>query len=213
MIEVNKELEDYILNHTENEDQVLKNLSRETHVKMLRPRMLSGHLQGKFLKMICQMIKPKRVLEIGTYTGYSAISMAMGTSNDCVIHTIDHNDELEYFTRKFIKQADCENKITFHIGEALEIIPNIEESFDMAFIDADKRQYIDYFEAIFPKLKQGGFILADDVLWDGKVLNQVDPNDKQTQGILDFNKFIQNDDRVENLMLPIRHGLMMIRKK
>ncbi len=129
MLEINKELEDYILTHTENEEQVLKDLSRETHVKMLRPRMLSGHLQGKFLKMICQMMNPKRVLEIGTYTGYSAISMAMGTSDDCVIHTIDCNDELEYFTRKFIKQSGCENKIEFHIGEALDIIPKLEEDF------------------------------------------------------------------------------------
>lgn len=213
MLEINKELEDYILNHTEEEDQILKNLSRETHVKMLRPRMLSGHLQGKFLKMICQMMNPKRVLEIGTYTGYSAISMAKGTSDDCEILTIDHNDELEYFTRKFIKQANCENKIKFHIGDALEIIPTLDEKFDMVFIDADKRQYIEYFEAIFPKLKQGGFILADDVLWDGKVIDHVDPNDRQTQGILAFNEYIQKDDRVENLMLPIRHGLMMIRKK
>jgi len=213
MLEINKELEDYILTHTENEEQVLKDLSRETHVKMLRPRMLSGHLQGKFLKMICQMMNPKRVLEIGTYTGYSAISMAMGTSDDCVIHTIDCNDELEYFTRKFIKQSGCENKIEFHIGEALDIIPKLEEDFDMVFIDADKRQYIEYFEAVLPKLKQGGFILADDVLWDGKVVDKVDPNDKQTQGILAFNDHVQKDDRVENLMLPIRHGLMMIRKK
>jgi len=213
MLEINKELEDYILTHTENEDQVLKDLSRETHVKMLRPRMLSGHLQGKFLKMICQMMNPKRILEIGTYTGYSAISMAMGTSDDCVIHTIDCNDELEYFTRKFIQQSGFESKIEFHIGEALEIIPKLEEGFDMVFIDADKRQYIEYFEAVLPKLKQGGFILADDVLWDGKVVDKVDPNDKQTQGILAFNDHVQKDDRVENLMLPIRHGLMIIRKK
>ena len=180
---------------------------------MLRPRMLSGHLQGKFLKMVCQMMNPKRILEIGTYTGYSAISMAMGTEDDCVIHTIDCNDELEHFTRKFIQQSGFENRIKFHVGEALEIIPDLDGNFDMVFIDADKRQYIDYFEAIYPKLKHGGFVLADDVLWDGKVLKEVESKDKQTQGILAFNEFIQKDDRVENLMLPIRHGLMMIRKK
>jgi predicted O-methyltransferase YrrM len=213
MLEINKELEDYILAHTETEEQILKDLSRETHVKMLRPRMLSGHMQGKFLKMICQMMNPKRILEIGTYTGYSAISMAMGTSDDCEIHTIDCNDELEHFTRKFIQQSGHEQRITFHIGEALEIIPQLEGEFDMVFIDADKRQYVEYFEAIYPKLKQGGFILADDVLWDGKVLEEVESKDKQTQGILAFNDFIQQDERVENLMLPIRHGLMMIRKK
>ena len=213
MIEVNKELEDYILQHTETEDLVLKDLTRETHVKMLRPRMLSGHLQGKFLKMTCQMIQPLRILEIGTYTGYSAISMAMGTSDDCIIHTIDCNDELEQFTRKYIKRSGFENRIQFHIGDALEMIPKLEEDFDLVFIDADKRQYIEYFEAVFPKLNTGGFILADDVLWDGKVVEEIENNDKQTQGIINFNHFIQEDSRVENLILPIRHGLMMIRKK
>ncbi|MFT5749492.1 MAG: caffeoyl-CoA O-methyltransferase [Ancylomarina sp.] len=213
MIEVNKALEDYILGHSENEDQVLRDLNRETHVKMLRPRMLSGHLQGKFLKMICQMQNPKRILEIGTYTGYSAISMAMGTSSDCEIHTIDCNDELEGFTRKFFKQSGYEERIKFHIGEALDIIPKLKQEFDLVFIDADKRQYIEYYNAIMPLLRPGGFILADDVLWDGKVIEDIDPNDKQTQGIIDFNKHVQDDDRVENLMLPIRHGLMMIRKK
>ncbi|MDQ1772290.1 methyltransferase domain-containing protein [Labilibaculum sp. A4] len=213
MIEVNKELEDYILKHTEAEDLVLKDLTRETHVKMLRPRMLSGHLQGKFLKMTCQMIQPLRILEIGTYTGYSAISMAMGTSEDCIIHTIDCNDELEQFTRKYIKRSGFENRIQFHIGDALEMIPKLEENFDLIFIDADKRQYIEYFEAVFPKLNKGGFILADDVLWDGKVVEEIENNDKQTQGIINFNHFIQEDSRVENLILPIRHGLMMIRKK
>ncbi|WP_372641439.1 O-methyltransferase [Ancylomarina sp.] len=213
MIEVNKALEDYILGHSENEDQVLKDLNRETHVKMLRPRMLSGHLQGRFLKMICQMQNPKRVLEIGTYTGYSAISMAMGTSSECEIHTIDCNDELESFTRKYFKKSGCEERIKFHIGDALDIIPKLKGEFDLVFIDADKRQYIEYYEAIMPLLKKGGFILADDVLWDGKVIEDIDPNDKQTQGILDFNKHVQGDERVENLLLPIRHGLMMIRKK
>ncbi|PKQ66808.1 methyltransferase [Labilibaculum manganireducens] len=213
MIEVNKELEDYILKHTETEDLVLKDLTRETHVKMLRPRMLSGHLQGKFLKMTCQMIRPLRILEIGTYTGYSAISMAMGTNEDCIIHTIDCNDELEQFTRKYIKRSGFENRIQFHIGDALKIIPQLEECFDLVFIDADKRQYIEYFEAVFPKLNKGGFVLADDVLWDGKVVEEIENNDKQTQGIINFNHFIQEDSRVENLILPIRHGLMMIRKK
>ncbi|PKQ60833.1 methyltransferase [Labilibaculum filiforme] len=213
MIEVNKELEDYILKHSEAEDSVLKDLTRETHVKMLRPRMLSGHLQGKFLKMTCQMIRPLRILEIGTYTGYSAISMAMGTSEDCIIHTIDCNDELEQFTRKYFKRSGFEDRIHFHIGDALDIIPKLNENFDLVFIDADKRQYIEYFEAIFPKLNKGAFVLADDVLWDGKVVEEIENNDKQTQGIIDFNHFIQEDTRVENLILPIRHGLMMIRKK
>jgi predicted O-methyltransferase YrrM len=213
MIEVNQKLENYILEHTETEESVLQELTRETHVKMLRPRMLSGHLQGKFLKMTCQMIRPLRILEIGTYTGYSAISMALGTHDDCIIHTIDCNDELEQFTRKFIKRSGFEDRILFHIGDALEIIPQIDEKFDLVFIDADKRQYCDYFKAIFPKVNQGGFILADDVLWDGKVVDEVESKDKQTQGIIAFNELIQKDERVENLLLPIRHGLMMIRKK
>lgn len=213
MIKVTRELEDYILDHTETEDPVLKDLTRETHVKMLRPRMLSGHLQGKFLKMTCQMIRPLRILEIGTYTGYSAISMAMGTNEDCIIHTIDCNDELESFTRKYFKRSGFEDRILFHIGDALEIIPRLEESFDLVFIDAAKDQYVKYFEAVFPKLKSGGFILADDVLWDGKVVNAVENHDKQTLGIIAFNKLIQEDYRVENLVLPIRHGLMMVRKK
>ncbi len=213
MLEINKELDDYILNHTDSEEQLLKDLSRETHIKILRPRMLSGHLQGKFLKMICQMIKPKTILEIGTYTGYSAISMAMGTDEDCIIHTIDNNDELEYFTRKYFKKSGFEKRIQFHIGEALNIIPNINATFDLVFIDADKREYIDYFKAVFPKLKRGGFVIADDVLWDGKVIENIESKDKQTQGIVDFNDFIQNNNEVENIMLPIRHGLSLIRKK
>ncbi len=213
MIEVNKALEDYILNHSEDEHQVLRDLNRETHLKMLRPRMLSGHLQGKFLEMICQLQNPKCILEIGTYTGYSAISMAIGSASDCQIHTIDCNDELEQFTRKFFKKSGYEERISFYIGEALDIIPKLNETFDLVFIDADKRQYIQYYEAVMPLLRKGGFILADDVLWDGKIIEEIDPNDKQTQGILNFNKHIKNDVRVENLMLPIRHGLMMIRKK
>ncbi|MFA8436285.1 MAG: O-methyltransferase [Marinifilaceae bacterium] len=213
MLEINRELEDYILTHTEEEDTVLKELDRETHVKMLRPRMLSGHMQGKFLKMICQMIQPKRILEIGTYTGYSAISMAQGMTEEGQLHTIDINDEIEGFTRQFLEKSGLQEKIHFHIGEALEVIPQIDETFDLVFIDADKRQYVDYYETVLPKLRPGGFILADDVLWDGKVVEQVEANDKQTQGILAFNDHVHQDTRVENLMLPIRHGLMVLRKK
>ncbi len=213
MLEINKELDEYILNHTDEEAPILKDLDRETHVKMLRPRMLSGHLQGKLLKTICQMIQPNAILEIGTYTGYSAISMAIGTSDNCIIHTIDNNDELEYFTRGYFKKSGYEKKIVFHIGDALEIIPNIDCNFDLVFIDADKREYISYFKAVFPKLKSGAFIIADDVLWDGKVIEKVEQKDKQTQGIIEFNDFIQNNNEVENIMLPIRHGLSIIRKK
>ncbi len=213
MLEIYKELEEYILAHTEDEDEILKELSRETHVNMLRSRMLSGHLQGKLLQMICKMINPKCILEIGTFTGYSAISMALGSGENCIIHTIDCNDELENFTRKFIQKSGYENKIHFHIGDALQMIPCMNIEFDFVFIDADKRKYIEYFETVYPKLKKGGFVLADDVLWNGKILDRVKNNDKQTQGILAFNDFIQKHKNLENVLLPIRHGLMLIRKK
>lgn len=213
MLEINLDLEQYILNHTTAEDPILKELDRETHLKIMRPRMLSGHLQGKFLKMICQMIQPKRVLEIGTYTGYSAISMAMGLPPQGIIHTIDINDEIEQFTRSYMERSGVNNKINFHIGEAIEIIPDIDETFDLVFIDADKRQYIDYYEAAIPKVRSGGFILADDVLWDGKVTQEANPNDRQTLGIQAFNNHVHQDSRVENIIIPIRHGLMTLRKK
>lgn len=213
MLDLEDKLETYILNNVDQEDDVLSLLDRETHLKMLRPRMLSGHLQGQFLSMICKMLKAKCVLEIGTFTGYSAISMAKAMGIDSVVHTIDINDELETFTSKFIKLSGQEHKIMLHIGSALDIIPNLDDKFDLIFIDADKREYIEYYEAVLPLLKDGGVIIADDVLWDGKVIQEIDKNDKQTQGILAFNKYIKNDPRVENIILPIRHGLNMIMKK
>jgi predicted O-methyltransferase YrrM len=175
--------------------------------------MLSGHLQAKFLGIICKMLRAKFVLEIGTFTGYSAISMAKAMGIDSVVHTIDINDELESFTSKFIKLAGQEHKIMLHIGDALDIIPKLTDKFDLIFIDADKREYVEYYEAVLPLLREGGVIIADDVLWDGKVIKDVDKNDKQTQGIMAFNKHVKNDDRVENIILPIRHGLNMIMKK
>jgi len=213
MLELQDELENYILNNVDQEDSVLSLLDRETHLKMLRPRMLSGHLQAKFLGIICKMLKAKFVLEIGTFTGYSAISMAKAMGIDSVVHTIDINDELESFTSKFIKLAGQEHKIMLHIGDALDIIPKLTDKFDLIFIDADKREYVEYYEAVLPLLREGGVIIADDVLWDGKVIKDVDKNDKQTQGIMAFNKHVKNDNRVENIILPIRHGLNMIMKK
>lgn len=213
MLELQDELENYILNNVDQEDSVLSLLDRETHLKMLRPRMLSGHLQAKFLGIICKMLRAKFVLEIGTFTGYSAISMAKAMGIDSVVHTIDINDELESFTSKFIKLAGQEHKIMLHIGDALDIIPKLTDKFDLIFIDADKREYVEYYEAVLPLLREGGVIIADDVLWDGKVIKDVDKNDKQTQGIMAFNKHVKNDDRVENIILPIRHGLNMIMKK
>ena len=212
MLELNAELEQYILAHSEPESDVLAELSRATHLQVLRPRMLSGNLQGQFLKMMCKMLGARRVLEIGTYTGYAAISMAYGLAGGGVVHTIDVNDELEDFTRGFIEKSGLQERVVFHVGDACEIIPRLNETFDLVFIDADKREYSEYYRLVFDKVRVGGLIIADDVLWDGKV---ADPNvkpDAQTKGILDFNDMIQADPRVENLLLPIRHGLMVIRK-
>ena len=206
MLEMDAELEQYILAHSEPE------LLRATHLNVLRPRMLSGNLQGQFLKMICRMIGVRRVLEIGTYTGYAAISMAAGLEEGGVLHTIDVNDELEDFTRHYIEKSGLQERIVFHVGDACEIIPMLDEVFDLVFIDADKREYSEYYRLVFDKVRSGGMIVADDVLWDGKVADPQVKLDAQTKGILDFNEMVQADSRVENILLPIRHGLMVIRK-
>lgn len=211
-MKLDSELEEYIEAHTEQEPEVLGRLTRATHQRILRPRMLSGNLQGQFLRMLCQMNRVNNVLEIGTFTGYAAISMAMGMDDGGVLHTIDINDEIEDFTREFIAQSGLEKKIVFHIGDACEIIPQLNECFDLVFIDADKRQYSEYYRLVFDKVRPGGIIVADDVLWDGKVVDGVS-KDPQTSGILEFNELVQSDHRVENILLPIRHGLMLIRKK
>lgn len=211
-MELNADIEKYIDEHSEQEPEVLARLSRATHQKILRPRMLSGNLQGQLLKMLCRMNHARRVLELGTFTGYAAISMAMGLEEDGVIHTVDINDEIEEFTREYIDRSGLSDRIVFHIGDACEIIPQLDEMFDLVFIDADKRQYADYYRLVFDKVRPGGIIVADDVLWEGKVLDEAS-RDAQTRGILDFNALVQADGRVENLLLPIRHGLMLIRKK
>lgn len=213
MLELNPELEQYIEAHSEPESDVLAELSRETHLNVLRPRMLSGNLQGQLLRMICQMIGARRVLEIGTYTGYAAIAMASGMEEDGVLHTIDVNDELEDFTRHYIEKSGLQERIVFHVGDACEMIPRLDEMFDLVFIDADKREYSEYYRLVFDKVRSGGIIIADDVLWDGKVADPQVKLDAQTKGILDFNDMVQSDQRVENLLLPVRHGLMIVRKK
>ncbi len=212
-MEIKPKIEEYILAHTQREDDILKELDRQTNLKILRPRMLSGHLQGEILKMISYMIKPQNILEIGTFTGYSAICLAKGLGEDGKLFTIDINDEIADFAKSFFDKVSMKDKIFFYIGDALKIIPKIDENFDLVFIDADKREYLDYYNLIFDKVNKGGFIIADNVLWDGKVVEKVNKNDKQTLGLLKFNDFIQNDDRVENVMFPIRDGLMVIRKK
>lgn len=211
-MEWNAKLEEYIEAHTEKEPEVLAELSHATHQKILRPRMLSGNMQGQFLKMPCRMNKVRRVLEIGTFTGYAAIAMAMGMEKGGVLHTIDINDEIEDFTRAYISRSGLGDRIIFHIGDACEIIPQLSEMFDLVFIDADKRQYSRYYHLVFDKVRPGGIIIADDVLWDGKVLEE-GSRDAQTCGILEFNELVQQDCRVENILLPVRHGLMVIRKK
>lgn len=206
-------IEDYILNHSDSEDPVLAELNRETNLKILRPRMLSGHLQGKILEMISKMIQPQKILEIGTYTGYSAICLAKGLKNNGTLHTIELNDELEQFIRKYFNKAGLENQIKLHIGNALEIIPKIDEPFDLVFIDGDKREYLQYYHSVLEYVKPGGFILADNVLWSGKVIEQESPDDEYTRGIIEFNEWVKNDHRVEKVILPLRDGLTLIRKK
>jgi caffeoyl-CoA O-methyltransferase len=209
---LSEKLEEYAKLISDAELPVLQRLNRETNAKILRPRMLSGHLQGKLLEFISTLKKPRRVLEIGTYTGYSAICLAQGLTHDGLLHTIDKNSELEEFTRAFIVEAGLEKKIIQHVGEALEVIPTINERFDLAFIDADKENYVNYLEMILEKLEVGGIILADNVLWDGKVVMDPIPDDSETQGIVAFNEHIKNRKGIKNFILPFRDGLMIIEK-
>ena len=206
-------IEDYILSHIDKESELLSTLSRDANVNLLRPRMISGHLQGRILKMFCRMLTPRRVLEIGTYTGYATLCMAEGLAGDALIHTIEINDEMEDFIQKYLSRSSDKEKIKVHFGDAMEIIPTLDETFDLIFIDADKRLYSDYYDLVFPKVRNGGLILADNTLWDGKVLEEPVQSDKQTIGILEFNEKIKNDPRVERVILPLRDGLTMIWKK
>ncbi|MCF6365745.1 MAG: class I SAM-dependent methyltransferase [Bacteroidales bacterium] len=206
-------INDYILNHTEEEDQTLTELSRETYMKVLRPRMLTGHYQGKFIQMLSKMICPENILEIGTYTGYSAICWAKGLSSNGIIDTIEINDELEPIIKKHFKKAKIEEKVKLHIGDALKIIPGIDKKFDIVFIDADKPNYLNYYKSVFNKVKTGGYIIADNVLWNNKVIKQDFFKDESTNGIIEFNKYVHHDSRVENFLLNIRDGLMVLRKK
>ena len=211
MLDLDAELEEYIGLHSEPEPEILQQLSRATHQKILRPRMLSGNLQGQFLKMLCRMNRVQRVLEIGTFTGYAAISMAMGMGEKGVLHTIDINDEIEDFTRNYIERSGLAGQIVFHIGDACEIIPGLDECFDLVFIDADKENYLSYYEMIVPKMKKGGIILSDNVLWSGKVLDEAAPNDISTRTLQEYNIALKNDPRTETILLPIRDGLTICR--
>lgn len=206
-------IEEYILSHSDDEGALLKALERDAHVNLLRPRMLSGHLQGRILKMFCRMMQPRRVLEIGTYTGYATLCLAEGLPEDGLVHTLEINDEMEDFIFKYLNQSPLQEKIRVHFGDAMEIIPQLDEQFDLVFIDADKRLYSAYYDLVFPKVRAGGLILADNTLWDGKVVETIPASDKQSLGILAFNEMIKQDERVEKVILPLRDGLTMIWKK
>lgn len=206
-------LEEYILRHIDEEDDYLKALYRDTHVKLLRPRMASGHLQGRMLKMFVRMIRPKQILEIGTYSGYSALCMAEGLDEGSVLHTFEINDEQEDFTRPWLEQSSYADKIKFYIGDALERVPQLGITFDLVFVDGDKRKYMEYYEMSLAHLSPGGYIIADNTLWDGHVTETPNPNDAQTIGIQAFNEFVAKDNRVEKVILPLRDGLTIIRKK
>ena len=243
-----EELFDYVQNHTSPEPLPLSRLNRETHLTQVYPQMLTGHIQGTLLRMICQMIKPDRVLEIGTFTGYSAIAMGLGMNSKestsppatgsestsppapllkergegaplvvgqddrRILHTIEVNPEFEDGIRRHIREAGLEDRIVLHVGEALTVIPALNEVWDLVFIDADKPNYLNYYNLILPKVRTGGFIIADNVLWDGKVVGDPATMDKDTRGIVAFNEFVHQDNRVENLLLPVRDGLMIMRK-
>ncbi|MDZ4823351.1 MAG: class I SAM-dependent methyltransferase [Flavobacteriales bacterium] len=208
-----EEIEAYANAHTEKEPELLQHLSTETWQKVLMPRMLSGHLQGRMLSMISNMIGPKRILEIGTYTGYSALCLAEGLTNDGKLITIDINDELQWIQDKYFSQSNHGKKIERHFGNAKDIIPNLKEDFDLVFMDADKENYVNYYNMMMPHLKRGAVILVDNVLWSGKVLNEPDPSDIETIALRELNEKVQRDDRVQNVLLPIRDGLMMLRVK
>lgn len=207
-------LTDYILSHSDEEGELLAALNRDANVNLLHPRMLSGHLQGRILKMFCRMMRPKRILEIGTYTAYATLCLAEGIDEDAVVHTIEINDEMEDFIMKYLDKSPLKSKIKLYFGDAMDIIPQLNETFDMVFIDANKRIYSEYYDLVFPMVRPGGLILADNTLWDGTVIEDHVPSaDKQTWGILDFNEKIKEDNRVEKVILPLRDGLTMIWKK
>lgn len=209
---VHPEFEQYAELHSKAEHSFLQELHRETYLKTMYPRMISGHLQGKFLEMISRLTRPRRILEIGTFTGYSTICLALGLANGGLIHTIDSNPEPVAIGQKYFEKAGVHQKIIIHTGNALDMIPQIDELFDLVFIDADKENYLNYYNLVFDKVRSGGLILADNAFWDGKVLDG-DAADRETRGIIGFNKALLHDESVDNLLLTLRDGLMMILKK
>ena len=205
-------LENYIEQHTSDEPEILQKLNRETHAKVLMPQMVSGHLQGRFLAMLTGMIKPAQVLEIGTFTGYSAICITEGLKEGGTLHTIDINEELLGMVKKYLAESGADKKVKTYTGNALQIIPEINYVFDMVFIDADKKNYSNYYDLVFNKVRKGGYIIADNVLWSGKVVENKTKIDTDTKSIMEYNDKVTHDARVENVLVPIRDGLMIARK-
>ena len=208
---ISQELEEYIEQNSENEPELLAQLNKETYQKILLPRMLSGHFQGRVLSMLSKLIRPVNILEIGTYTGYSGLCLCEGMQENGQLHTIDIKEELVDFQRKYFDKSIWGNQIVQHLGEAIAIIPSLNIKFDLVFIDADKENYLNYFELILPKMTKGGIILSDNVLWSGKVLEPLQPNDLSTKILIEYNQVLKNDSRVETVLLPIRDGLTVSR--
>lgn len=206
-----KQIDDYVVKHSENEPEILQKLSRETWQKIMVPRMLSGHFQGRILSMISKLVHPKNILEIGTYTGYSALCMAEGMQENGTLHTIDKNEELFDFQKKYFDKSDYKSQIKQYLGNALDIIPTIDAKFDLVFIDADKSNYSNYFYAIIDKMNKGGVILSDNVLWSGKVIEEIKSKDLDTPALIKYNKLMKEDSRIETVLLPIRDGLTISR--
>lgn len=209
---IDSKIFNYSLSKSSKEPKILNDLNRETHLKILNPRMLSGHYQGRILSLVSKIIKPKTVLEIGTYTGYSTICLSEGLDKNGNIHTIDHNEELLVIQNKYFKKAGISEKVKQYTGDATKIIKKLNLDFDLVFIDADKENYPLYFDLIIEKVKPGGVIIADNILWSGKILEKVEEEDYATKSIIEFNDKVNNDDRVETIILPIRDGLSLIRK-
>lgn len=208
---ISEELERYIEQHSQKEPELLVALNRETHQKVLQPRMLSGHFQGRVLSMLSKLIRPEHILEIGTYTGYATLCLCEGMQKKGSVDTIDINEELAFIQKKYFDLSPWKDQITQHIGDAMEIIPNLDKKYDLVFIDADKENYLNYYDMIVPKMKVGGIILSDNVLWSGKVLDEPNAKDLSTNILLEYNKKINEDPRVETVLLPIRDGLTVTR--
>ena len=210
---ISKKLDDYICAHTSEEPNLLYELNRETHLNVLQPRMLSGHFQGRVLSMLSKMIQPKYILEIGTYTGYSSLCFSEGLAEGGHIITIDKNEELEDLVHDFVSRSEYKDQIKCMVGDAMKIVPQLKRSFDLVFIDADKGNYLNYYSMVMNKIRKGGYIIIDNVLWSGKVLDKVQDNDEDTKVLIELNKTIHEDSRVEEVMLPIRDGLFVVRVK